>query len=541
MALSRDGTMLVFVSPEEKSALPMLFVQRIGSPSVMLLQGTQNASYPFWSPDGTHVAFFANGKLQKIAIAGGTPQSLANTLSARGGAWGSRDVIVYAPDAGSGLWRINADGTGSAPLMHGRNDEEKRVSTMRWPVFLDDGSTFLFWAGNFGDIKNDQISGIYVASLDAKEKKLVTLCHSNFGFDSHNLYYADDQRQLVSVPFDASSGKVAGRTTVLANNVGFQPSTYWAALAVGSNGTVIYNTGVGAALSVLTWMDRSGKVLGKIGEASVVANPTLSPEDSRVAVDITDLKTNNVDVWLLSTRGTGNARFTFDPVEEVAGVWSRDGSKVAYRSIFSSGTTIFSKRANGLEPEKPLVQGQTLDDIIPNSWSADGQQLLCTTQSATRWSLALLPSTGGRPKPFLPDSKANESNGQISPDGKWVAYASDESGSWEIYVTSFPGVVGKWQVSRGGGTEPRWRGDSKEIYYIGSNGMLMAVPVNSDAGFTTATPMPMFQIQGRAPISSTDVFTYDVAKDGQRFLVNHYVSPEHIPPLTILLNTPAAN
>ncbi len=540
MALSRDGTMLVFVSPEEKSALTMLYVQRVGSPSVTLLQGTQNASYPFWSPDGSHVAFFANGKLQKIAVAGGTPQPLASTLAGRGGTWGSRDVIIYAPDAGGGLWRVNADGSGSAVLLRNNADDEKELSSPRWPVFLPDGNSFLFWAGNFGNVKNDQVSGVYLSSLDGKAKKLVTLCHSSFGFDSHHLYYADDQRQLVSVAFDPSSGKVSGRTNVLANSVGYQPSTYWAAIAVGGNGTVVYNTGVGAALSVLTWMDRSGKVLGKIGETAVIANPTLAPEDSRVAADITDLKTNNVDVWLLSTRGTGNARFTFDPVEEVAGVWSRDGTRVAYRSIFANDAKIFSKRANGLEPEKPLVQGDVLEDIIPNSWSADGQQILCTIQSATRWSLALVPSSGGKPTPLL-NTNANESNGQISPDGKWVAYASDESGNWEIYVTSFPGVAGKWQVSRGGGTEPRWRGDGKEIYYIGANGMLTSVPVNSDAGFSTATPTPLFQIQGRAPISSTDLFTYDVAKDGQRFLVNHYVSPEHIPPLTILLNMPAEN
>jgi hypothetical protein len=136
----------------------------------------------------------------------------------------------------------------------------------------------------------------------------------------------------------------------------------------------------------------------------------------------------------------------------------------------------------------------------------------------------------------LLSTKANETNGQISPDGKWVAYASDESGVWEIYVTSFPGAAGKWQVSRGGGTEPRWRGDGKEIYYINASGMLTAVPVNASSAFATGTPTPLFQIQGRAPISSTDVFTYDVAKDGKRFLVNRYVKPEHVEPLSILLN-----
>ena len=148
----------------------------------------------------------------------------------------------------------------------------------------------------------------------------------------------------------------------------------------------------------------------------------------------------------------------------------------------------------------------------------------------------MLPVAGGEPTRFL-TSKGSETNGQISPDGKWVTYASDESGNWEIYVTSFPGGAGKWQVSRGGGSEPRWRGDGKEIFYLATSGMLMAVPVNGEQIFATGTPAALFQVHGRAPISSTDVFTYDVAKDGKRFLVNRYVKPEHVPPLTILLNT----
>jgi serine/threonine protein kinase len=540
MALSRDGSMLAFVSPDESSALPMLFVQRIGSPSVTPLPGTQGASFPFWSPDAAYIGFFANGKLQKIAVSGGPPQVLATVLAARGGSWGTRDVIIYTPDAGSAIWRVNSDGSGLAPVTQDFLAKTQNLETHRWPVFLPDGNRFLFWAGNFGNAKDDQTSGIYVSSLDGKENRLITLCHSSFGYDSDHLFYADDQRQLVAVDFDNSAAKISGRPVPIANAVGFQPSTYWVALAVSQNGTVIYNTGVGAALSALTWVDRSGRELGRIGEPAVIANPTLSPDDSRVAVDISDLRANNVDVWLLSTNGASNARFTFDPVEEVDGVWSPDGSVLAYRGVYAAGVAMFIKRASGLEKEKPILRGQVQDDVLPNSWSRDSQQLVCTDQSTTRTYLMLLPVAGGTPVPLL-SGKYNQTNGQISPDGKWLAYASDETGNWEVYVTSFPGVAGKWQVSRGGGTEPRWRGDGKEIFYIASNGMLSAVPVNSEGGFATGTPVPLFQIYGRAPISSTDIFTYDVAKDGKRFLVNRYVKPEHVAPLTILLNGPTGN
>ena len=386
------------------------------------------------------------------------------------------------------------------------------------------------------------------------------LCHSNFNYDSHELFFADDQRQRVSVAFDPSSGQVAGNVTPVANQVGYQPSTYWTALAVSANGTVIYNTGVGAAQSVLTWIDRSGKELGKIGDPGIMANPTLSPDGNRVAVDITDTKANNVDIWQLSTNGASNARFTFDPAEETDGVWSRDGSLIAYRGVVADGSTIDCKPASGLEREKQLSRGATIDDFLANSWSLDDKQILVTVRGTTHSYLALLPAAGGEFTPLLSTgsgetnarttsvaksvayaTKSNETNGQISPDGKWVAYASDESGAWEIYVTSFPGAAGKWQVSRGGGTEPRWRGDGNEIFYIAPNGMLTAVSVDAKSDFATGTPMPLFQVHGRAPISSTDVFTYDVAKDGKRFLVNRYVKPEHVPPLTILLNAARGN
>jgi Tol biopolymer transport system component/tRNA A-37 threonylcarbamoyl transferase component Bud32 len=536
MALSPDGKMLAFVSPEETSGLPMVYVQRIGSQAATLLSGTEGASYPFWSPDAAKVAFFASGKLEKVAVSGGTPQVLANVLAARGGSWGRRDVIIYAPDAGSELWRVNADGTGAVPVTDGIRIKED--NSHRWPVFLPDGNHFLFWAGNFGNFKDDRSSGIYASSLDGKERKLVTLSHSSFGYDSGRLFYADDERRLVSVAFDTSKATVSGETRAVATVVGYQPSTYWVALTVAENGTLVYNTSTGATLSALAWMDRTGKELGRVGAPAVMANPSLSPDGSRLAVDISDQKANNVDIWLESTKEARNARFTFDPAEEVVGVWSRDGGTLAYRSITASGTALFLKRATGLERERERFTVPAADDILPNSWSLDDQQILCTHQTSSGSHLELVPAAGGNVTQFV-SSKGSETNGQISPDGKWAAYASNESGNWEIYVTTFPGAAGKWQVSRGGGTEPRWRGDGKEIFYIGPTGMLMAVPVKSEGTFSTGTPAPLFQIHGRAPISSTDIFTYDVTRDGKRFLVNRYVKPDRITPLTIVLHATA--
>jgi Tol biopolymer transport system component len=230
------------------------------------------------------------------------------------------------------------------------------------------------------------------------------------------------------------------------------------------------------------------------------------------------------------------------PAEETTGVWSRDGKILAYRSAVQRAT-IMLKAASGLEPEKQIVQLSSAVDILPNSWTPDDKQILCTRFSVgasgyRAIDLVMVPASGGQPTPFLA-TKAWQMNGQISPDGKWVAYASNESGDWEIYVTTFPGAVGKWQVSRGGGIEPRWRGDGNEIFYIAPSGILLATPVSTVGTFSGSSPVPLFQVRGRAPISTTDVFTYDAAKDGERFLVNRYVQPDRVTPLTIVLNANA--
>src|SRR3989441_8854775 len=255
----------------------------------------------------------------------------------------------------------------------------KQEETHRWPVFLPDGEHFLFWDGNFSNSQDDRFSGIYVSSLRGRQKKLVVLCRSSFGYDSGRLFYAGDQRQLISVAFSPSDGTVFGGTSVLANVVGFQPSTYWTNFTVADIGTVVYNSTAGASLSVLTWMDRSGKELGRVGQPAVQFNPMLSPDGGRLAVDISDQKANNVDVWLESTTGAGNSRFTFNPEEEVAGVWSRDGKTIAYRSnIDQGGVALLLKPATGLEREKQLAQAPGTDDFVPNSWSTDDRQILCT-------------------------------------------------------------------------------------------------------------------------------------------------------------------
>jgi Tol biopolymer transport system component len=333
---------------------------------------------------------------------------------------------------------------------------------------------------------------------------------------------------------DISKGQTSGEPRIVGEGVTFQPSTYWGAFAISETGTLVYSTATGSTLSALTWFDRTGKTLGRVGEVGIYANPSLSPDGRLLAADVTEVKANNVDIWITDLQKGTNTRFTFDPSEDVAATWSADSSTIVFRSAFA-GITVHSKNVRGLDPAKALFQREGQDDFVPNSWTHDGKVMGTLQLAAGGSDLVLLSATGGDPTPFL-KSRASETNGMISPDNQWVAYASDETGEWEVYVTSYPGAAGKWQISRGGGSEPRWRGDGKELYYIDSSGVLNAVPINSEGTFSSGTPAPLFPVHARSVISSTDLFSYDVTRDGSRFIVNRFVKPERSTPLTIVLN-----
>jgi len=406
---------------------------------------------------------------------------------------------------------------------------------------LPDGEHFLFWGGSFANADDDPISWIYEATLDGKERKKLVQAHSNSGYANGQLLYLDKRGSLVATKLDISAARVGEDKRVIADVVGFQASTYWGAFTAAENGTVVYNSSAGSTVSALTWFDRAGKELGRVGEVGVLANPSLSPDDQFVAVDRTDLKEKNVDVWIHNLKRGTASRFTFDPAEDVSAAWSRDGQAIAYRSAAGS-VTVDVKKFQGVEKEKVVLEQKAKigrQEFIPNSWSADNAQILCTAQFGRgEIGLATVASNGSGDKEFL-RGRASYANGQISPDGKWVAYQSNESGDWDIYVTTFPGASGKWQVSRGGGTEPRWRGDGKEMFYIGPHGELTAVALNNGGSFSAGVPMKLFPFQGRAQISSTDLSTYDVTKDGKKFIVNRYVRPENVAPLTVVLNAGA--
>jgi len=357
------------------------------------------------------------------------------------------------------------------------------------------------------------------------------------------LFFVDGKGRLGSQAFDPDAGRITGDVRVIADAVGFQPSLYFGAFAVSPDGTVVVNPTSAVSQSVLTWYDRAGKELGSVGSPAITYNPSLSPDGQRLAADIADPTTANTDVWTFDMRAGTSGRFTFGLLEEATPVWAPDGNRLAYGSAdngmeVKSTTGLEQERVIAERPATRLALGGGL--VSPNSWAPNGEYLVTKIDGARQEPsyLALLKIGEPTLSRMLP-SKGNQANGQISPDGKWLAYATDDSGGWNIFVTTFPGAVGKWQVSVGGGTEPRWRGDGKEIFYLDTKGMLMAVPVGSGSTFSSGTAQPLFRVRSRAPISNTDAFSYDVVKDGSRFIVNRYVKPASVPPLDILLNATA--
>lgn len=535
LALSSDGRMLALIERDDASGENMLFFERLGAADATRLDGTEGASYPFWSPDDNNLGFFANGEMQRVSISGGPPQVIVSAPHGRGGSWGSQGVIIYAPDTGGPLWRVGADGNGAAALT--QKSFLPGESSHRWPEFLPDGDHFLFLSSDFGTQAPGVVDGIYASSLSAQSKKLVMRADSNFSYANGHLYFEDEHNDLAQVPFNLRQEKAAGNPQIIAAHLVFVASVYRGMLAAGGNDTVVYSTNAATNTSALTWVDLRGKELQRVGALASEANPSISPDGNHVVLDMADAKSNTVNVWIEDLAHETASRFTFDLAEDATGVWSRDARSIAYRTNGKEGAgSIMVKAASGLEAAREVYRTKVQDDILPNSWSPNDKFIVCTLEPVASGStLVLLDVATGKLTPFIAN-QASVTNGMISPDGKWVAYASNETGTWEIYVSTFPGAQGKWQVSRAGGTEPRWRGDNKQIYYIDPKGMLTAVGVNTQNAFSAGTPTPLFALHGRQQISNTDLFTYDVSKDGKRFLVNRSIKPDHVEPLTVILN-----
>ncbi|MBZ5722352.1 MAG: protein kinase [Acidobacteriia bacterium] len=525
LALSPDQRTVAMVAYSAQANDYVLWTYEVGGRRSTPVEGTQGASYPFWSPDSRSIGFFADGKLKKVDVTGGQSQVVCDAPNGRGGAWNRDGVIVFSPDALGGLFRVSA--TGGSPIELTKLDKSRFESSHRWPVFLPDGKHLIYLAANFSG--KPEMNAIFLGSLDSTDRRLLVSSTANAAYaDPGYLVYLRD-KTLVAQPFDRRSYALSGEAHALSDEVLFLPQVDRAIFSVSSE-VLVTQTGKGAYLSQLTWFDRSGKPVGTVGQPGWYDNVRLSPDGRRVAADQTDPDGRNIDVWVHElARGTAT-RMTFHPALDQSPVWSADSQKILFASNRTGNFSLYLKNADGSGSEEQLADlGAAL--FNPWDWSRDGKYILF--RKANELGYFTWPE---RVATTLMQAKWTVRGAQFSPDGRWIAYASNETGNMEVYVSPFPSINGKWQVSSAGGQEPKWRNDGKELFYVSADGKIMAVPVSAGASFEAGTAVALFQTHRRQPMSSQDLFSYDVSGDGQKFLVATKLDEPSAAPLSVLLN-----
>ncbi len=529
--LSPQGDQMAFVAHSANAQF--LWVRSLKNDAAQQLEGTQGAMHPFWSPDGRYVGFFANGKLNKIAASGGPVTVLADAPTSRGGAWGVSDLIVFSPTFQSALLKVSAQGGTPAPATV--MDKQKHT-THRWPWFLPDGKHFLFLATshNGGDAKT---SGIYFGSVDNTEAHLVVATDSAAQYASGYLLYRANTA-LVAQPFDPESGKLSGSPLPLVNNIRYDAGVWRSVFAVSQNGLIVYQASTGATGGThLVWFDRSGKQLGAVSEPENMATDVrLSPDGKRVAFIQQGAAAG---VWTIDLERKTKTRITFDQQTVGYPSWSPDGKTLMFTADLANrgGTVeIRSKAADGSGTEKTLIAEQ--NNYHSPEWSPDGKYLTYIWGDGEKMtSLWAVPVTGGA-KPFAvvqpPSPQSNIYTYRVSPDSRWVAYASDESGQDEIYITTFPEGKGKWRVSTSSGANPTWSRNMTELFFRNlSDGYLACRLTFKGPEIEVGTPQRLFH----ASVPGIGV-PYDVSADGQRLLVN-LAEEEESSPLFVAVNWPA--
>ncbi|HKX83531.1 MAG TPA: hypothetical protein VJL58_04860, partial [Pyrinomonadaceae bacterium] len=537
-AISPDGRQIAFtaIGPAGESSL---WIRSVDSMESREIAGTAGAVFPFWSPDSRFVAFFAVGKLKKVDSAGGMPQIISDAATdTRGGAWSKNGTLVFTPDIASPLHKIPASG-GTSVAVTSLNAERGETSH-RWPQFLPDGNRFLFFGR--GDRKN--LEGVFVGSLDSTETKQILQTEIMAVYappvadgPGHLLYVRSGS--LVAQPFDTSKLELSGEpVTVAADVVNFSTEvgpTAYAAFSVSDNGHLLFRTG-GDQTTRLAWFDRAGRGDAPITQPGIYREPRLSPDGRRVIYGQADGLSE--DLQILDTVNGSGTRLTFDPARDVAGVWSPNGDTIAFASDRAGGALkIYRKPANGAGADEFVFAAA--GNAVPDDWSPDGTTLLFDLDGgpATKNDLMMLAMPGGREAvPYL-QTPASEFHARFSPDGRWVAYTSDELGKLQIFVQSFPAAgSGKWQISTGGGDHPQWSRDGKELFYMAPDRNLMVVPITSSGTFLAGKPSVLFET--KIPLTSLlgDRNNFVVSPDGQRILINNLVDERNTKPLTLVLN-----
>jgi eukaryotic-like serine/threonine-protein kinase len=532
-AISPDGRRLAF-NARDASGKVSIWVRPLDDPTPQALQGTDDGIFPFWSPDSRTIGFFAEGKLKRIDASGGPVQTLADAPNGRGGTWNRDGAILFAPDVDVPLYRV-ASGGGEPALA---TKLEPLQRSHRFPSFLPDGRHFLYLA--LGGASEP--SGIFLGSLDSNDSERLLAAETNALYSTSGDLLFVRQGTLLRQPFDAKKLALSGDPSAVAEHVAV-PVTNVGGFSVSENGVLTYRTGPTVSMNFqFAWFDRMGKLVEAFGALGGYRGVDVSPDGKRIAVHRHD--SNGGDIWLFeSARRETMSRFTFDATQDNSSpIWSPDGSRIAFGSQRNGKWGIYQKSANGTGGEELLVESDL--PMVPMCWSPDGKFIVYTLRDPkTGFDVWILPLGDKKPVAFL-QSSFNERDPQISPNGKWIAYTSNETGRDEIYVRPFPAGEGKWQISSKGGYYSKWRRDGKELFYLETSTSprnMISVKVNT-AGptFEYGDPAVLFDSLFVNAGHGSPYQAFAVSPDGQRFLIPRPDSRDEqgtaSAPITVVLN-----
>lgn len=519
-AISPDGKHLVFVAGDSKSS--KLWLRDLSTGRTALLPGTDDALFPFWSPDSRFVAFFATGKLNKVSIDGGPVQIICDAVEGRGGSWSPNGTVIFTPNITEPLYRVPEGGGTPQKLT-----DAKPGWTHRNPYFLPDGEHFLFISREPSG--SATAGSLYAGSLKGGEPKLLLDRASNVQYSGGYLLYFKDGN-VVAQAFDASALKLSGDPVPIAERVDYWNARDSAYFSASPGGVLLYRQMVQTPTQP-TWVDAQGRELGKVGEPGIYQGLKLSRDGSKLALARAGKDPLRFDVWITDVQHNSSTRATLVDSPQVSADFSPDGNTLAISAdIGGSRGSLWTQSVSGTGAQDKIAD--TPIWMVLSDWSKDGRYLIGDIQeNTTREDVFFVDLKGDRKITKFLQTPASEQAATLSPNGKWLAYVSDESGRFEVYVVAFPGPGGKWAISSSGIdilTPCSWSADGKELYYQ-SSGKIMAVPIQNTDSFQFGTPQPL-------PMSTTDISGFTTGPTSGRFLVLRRSGQAEPSPIHLVLN-----